>query len=113
MSRDFPESDWKVFKELRAVALERFCQRITDEVAAIASAAEGTAHERYLKIYTHIREADKQVARAFNDFSRSTAFIQIYIINSLNVWTEQEIGRFSQGIQDRIKALEPINDRNA
>ena len=24
---DFPESDWKVFRELREVALDRFCRR--------------------------------------------------------------------------------------
>ena len=35
--RDIKESDWKVFKRLRELALERFCERILGEIAGISS----------------------------------------------------------------------------
>jgi len=31
-SRDVPESDWKRFRELRELALERFCRRVLAEL---------------------------------------------------------------------------------
>jgi hypothetical protein len=35
---DFPESDWKVFRELREVALDRFCRRVLEEIEPLCLA---------------------------------------------------------------------------
>ena len=40
MHRSCPESDWKVFREVREVALERFCRRILEEVDRVVAALE-------------------------------------------------------------------------
>ena len=46
--RDIKESDWKVFKPLREIALERFCERVLDEVARINLDTGTSKHQRYL-----------------------------------------------------------------
>ena len=35
--QDFPERDWKAFREVRTGALERFCERILSEITGIAN----------------------------------------------------------------------------
>jgi hypothetical protein len=51
MSSDIPESTWCRFKEVRKKLLERYCNRILEEVAAASQDVEGAAHDRYLRIY--------------------------------------------------------------
>ena len=73
MTRDFPERDWKVLRELKPVALDRFCQRTLMEVAALCSDVGRTNHERYLALWKLIRERDDRLSAAFDDLRRSTA----------------------------------------
>jgi len=70
MSGEIPEADWKAFRELRDVALERFCERALAEVVKVAA------------VYRLIEKRDKELAAAFDDFRRSTAVRQIAIIQS-------------------------------
>jgi hypothetical protein len=41
---DIKESDWKVFRKLRELALERFCQRVLEEVRVLLDKGIGS-HE--------------------------------------------------------------------
>ena len=77
MSLDIPETDWKIFRQLRTVALERFCERALAEMAYLASEKVQTSHERYLAIYKQLHSRDKELADAFNGSSRSTASLQL------------------------------------
>jgi hypothetical protein len=45
------EFDWKIFKGIREVALERFCERVLDEIGGIGSDATKAKHQRYLAIH--------------------------------------------------------------
>ena len=47
---DFPESDWKVFRELRELALERFCERVLDDIEPLRLNTSRNYHERYLAL---------------------------------------------------------------
>ena len=47
MEHEFPESDWKTFRELRQVALERFCKRVLDEVARFPPDTEPDEFARF------------------------------------------------------------------
>ena len=49
--QDIKESDWKIFKGLRQLALERFCDRVLGEIAGITSDNTKTKPERYRAIY--------------------------------------------------------------
>src|SRR5688500_322642 len=95
MSREIRESDWKLFRELHPIAVNRFCERVLSEIAAITSDASKTPHARYGDIFTLVRERDRQIARAFDDKRRSTALLQLGIIHAFGLITDEELGRFS------------------
>lgn len=105
MSRDFPESDWKKFRELRDIALERFCDRTLKQIARTSEAEGKTAHERYLKVYRLIQDRDEELARAFNDPRRSTALYQLMAIVSLKLITPEELATFSPATQQSVATL--------
>ena len=49
------EPDWKLFRRLQSVALDRFCQGVLAEIEGIASDADKTHHERYLAVFQRIK----------------------------------------------------------
>ncbi|MCE9662549.1 hypothetical protein LY622_03770 [Halomonas sp. M5N1S17] len=93
------ESDWKVFKRLRAVALERFSQRALDECQKICSKRDATAHERYGELYGLIHERNREMALAFDHFSRSSALSCLRLIRMHHLLTEAEVAEFSEETQ--------------
>ncbi|PWU16338.1 MAG: peptide ABC transporter substrate-binding protein [Verrucomicrobia bacterium] len=105
MNANIPESDWRRFKEVHAKLLERYCDRILEEVAAASRNTKGTAHERYLKVYKLIKERDKQLANAFDDFRRSTAVLQLGIMRRMKLLTDEELGLFSEQTRIHVEAI--------
>ena len=95
MSRSISERDWKVFRELRQIALERLCDKIIAEAKAETERPAKSSHEKYLSLYKLMDKRDDDVARGFNDFRRSTALMQIGIIHSMGLFTGDELRRFS------------------
>jgi hypothetical protein len=83
MLRAISEPDWKVFRRLHPIALNRFCETTLREIKSLVEKAESDPHEQYLKLYKLIHERDEQLARAFNDFRRSTALMQIAIMHKM------------------------------
>jgi hypothetical protein len=100
VSDDFPEKDWRVFRELRPIWLQRYCARVNKEVIKKLSDTGRSEHERYIDVYRFLQKKDRELGGAFNDFRRSTATSQISIIRSLGVVTEAEVARFSEEIQN-------------
>ena len=78
-TNDIKESDWKVFRRLHSIALERYCQRVLAEVKH-ATTCNDSYHDCYLKLFRLLRDRDKTLARCFNDLRRSTALLQLLII---------------------------------
>jgi hypothetical protein len=103
MAHDIKESDWKLFRSLRAIALERFCRRVLDDIASIASDTGKSAHQRYLEIYRLVRERDKELAFAFNDVRRSTAIMQLGVIASHDFLTAEELAQFSPDVRGALE----------
>lgn len=110
MSHSISERDWKVFRELRKIALERLCQRILDELQREISREETSSHERYLTIYKLIRRRDHDIARGFNELSRSTALSQIGIIHSMGLFNSDEVKRFSAEVLRVLELYGPRPD---
>lgn len=108
MSRSITESDWRHFKQVRAALLERFCQQTLEEVQRLAQARDGTAHERYLRTYRLLERRDRDLARAFNDFRRSTAFIQLVIMRSMGLLTDQDLTVFSEVLQQQLRDTDSL-----
>ena len=103
--REIKEADWKNFRQVRAIALERFCQRVLDESERLHVDTSHSAHERYIAIYRLFDERDKEVALLFNDLSRSTVMWQIAALKRRGLLTEDEFARFSQETQSPVVAL--------
>jgi hypothetical protein len=89
------EPDWKVFKPVRAKALERFCERVLAEVERIRADTNKSHHERYIATYQLLKERDKELELAFDHLRRSTALVQVANFRSLGLVTDDEYMRFS------------------
>lgn len=97
------ERDWKVFKEVRERALERFSQRILDQAQAICRDDTQTAHERYGRLYGLIRERDREMAMAFDDFRRSTAVQCLRLMMKLELLDDDDLARFSHDLEEDLR----------
>ena len=108
MTQGFQESDWRIFKKLKEVALERLCEQILKKAVSISTSKKGSSHERYLKLYRHVKNRDRDIARAFNDHRRSIMIQQLAAIHGLGLLTPEEMERFSPGTQETIEAIKGI-----
>jgi hypothetical protein len=100
------ESDWKKFKRVRTLALERFSQRVLDDAARIHARESSTAYERYLELYRLFRDQDREMAKAFDAPGRSTASLSLMLMWRRGLVTEEEMSAFSPELQ-RLVRLEP------
>lgn len=105
MSRAIKESDWKLFRQLHPIVLDRFCQRALSEIAHVVADDGKSSHQRYLDIYRLIKRRDKELAHAFNDLRRSTALTQIAIIQSQGLFAEEELSRFSPETRNMVESI--------
>jgi hypothetical protein len=105
MSQGTREGDWKVFRELHPVALERFCQRVLSEIERVVSDADESPHNRYLAICKLIKERDKDIAFAFNDMRRSIFVQQLARIQYHDLLATEELNRFSPETRDTVQVL--------
>ena len=105
MARVIHESDWKHFRQLRTVALDRFCQRVLGEVSRLAADTGTSSHDRYLALFQLIQDRDEELADAFNNPRRSTAFVQLARIQFTDLLTEEEFARFSPETQASVQVF--------
>ena len=108
---DISPADWKAFKPLREAALERFCQRVLDEVARINSDQAKGKHARYLAIYRLMSERDKEIEPIFDRLRRSTAIRQIVAFRMHDLVTADELRRFSPELVRRVEDIIEIYTR--
>lgn len=105
MPLEIEESDWKLLRQFHQVALDRFCQRILDEIDRCNLDSGMSPHQRYLEIFKLIELRDKELARIFDDLRRSTALVVLLALRSNNLLLEDEFKRLSTPTQNRIYAL--------
>ena len=99
MSRDIKESDWKLFRELRVTALERFCERTLSELQQLSAEPDRSFHERYLAVFRRVADRDKELARAFDGFSRSRMTTQLMYMRVLGLIDDADLVKFSEEVQ--------------
>jgi hypothetical protein len=104
---DIPERDWRAFRELREIALERFCERVLREITDITSSKASSWHQRYGAVFELLERRDDELARAFNGPSRSKAIFQLAAIYSNALLTQDELERFTPETRERLKVLAP------
>jgi hypothetical protein len=102
MPEGIPESDWKHLSHIRPKALERLCEMILAEVRDISADSSRTCHERYLALYKHIGERDKDIALAFNNPRRSWAIVHISAMRRFGIVTDEEFAGFTEVTQRSV-----------
>lgn len=90
------EADWKRFRKLRKVALERLCERTLRRVSELCNDSERGFHDRYGEVYGFIQESDEQIAICFDDPRRSKADLQLAAMYVRGLVTEEELDEFTE-----------------
>jgi hypothetical protein len=97
------EKDWRIFRKLREVALERYCARVLDEAGRIATERTGSAQARYANLFELIRDRDRELASTFDNPRRSTALMQLVAMVRSGLLTAAELGSFGEEIRCAIE----------
>lgn len=103
--RDFPESDWKIFRELRELALDRFCKRVLEELEPARQDSSRSPHERYLEVFRLLRDRDDELAHAFNDPRRSRMMVQLSAIHAYGLLEPEEFERFTPQTRATVESF--------
>jgi hypothetical protein len=107
---DIKESDWKTFRKLRELALDRYCQRALEDVQRVIESHDDSNHKRYLKLWKLLQDRDETIAIAFNDPRRSTAFIELANIVGEDLLTKAELNQFSEDLRGRIERISRLRN---
>ena len=105
MPREIKESDWKTFRRLHKVALERFCQQVIEEISQATSGVTENYHEHYLEVFRLIMDRNEEMARAFDDMRRSRAFILLANIKEKLLLTDEEFLELSSDAREAIELI--------
>lgn len=74
--RRISEADWKIWRRLHLLALNRYCRKVFTDIAKLHD-APGTDHERYVKLYQLVKRRDIQLGEIFDGPKRSDAYFRI------------------------------------
>jgi|TARA_R110002049_G_scaffold190829_3_gene359521 hypothetical protein len=102
MNDRIKESDWKIFKKLRPLALQRYCKRVMGNVDKIIHEEFLDAHERYIEMYKIVHDGDKKLSHMFDGFSRSKALDQLVMYYGNDLLKEEEIAQLSDETRERV-----------
>ena len=100
--RAIRESDWKILRQLKSQALERICKQILLELEQTNADNSKSFYQRYLSIYEVVQKRDKEIARIFDNLSRSTALMKLVAMKSHGLLTEEEFSRFSEETRQAV-----------
>lgn len=103
-----PESDWKLLRKLHETALQRYCARVLDEYRAVLDRTSGSPHARFLELFELTHSRNRQLAGAFDDLRRSTAFHRLIAMRKLGVVTEEDLLPFSAETRAKLERLDTL-----
>jgi hypothetical protein len=99
-----PEDDWKRFKDLKTVALERFCEKVLVECGEVLGNSDRSPHDRYLELSRLMKERDRELAGALDYHSRSKTVMQLIAMRRLNVASGEDLQSFSSKTRNTVEA---------
>ncbi|MFW0758384.1 hypothetical protein ACN1C3_27310 [Pseudomonas sp. H11T01] len=102
---EISESDWKKFKSLRLLALDRFCQGVLGDAETISQHNALSAHARYGMLYDLVHNRNKDMVRAFDYFSRSSAVMSLRFMVMYNLLTDAELSVLSEDTLRDLKSV--------
>ena len=100
--KDIREADWKRLRDLKPIALDRFCTRVLADIERLSSDSTSSSHQRYLAIYDLIQKRDKELGRIFDGLSRSSAVGKLLLMHRARLLSEDDMASFSEDIRDVV-----------
>jgi hypothetical protein len=91
---DPSEADWKIFRRLRDIALQRFCDRTLQELSVLIHADSRSPHERYLAVFDLVQKRNDELARAFDGAARSRMVSHLVEMHELGIVSKEELEQF-------------------
>lgn len=101
---DISESDWKKYKILRQLALDRFCQGVLDDAQTISQHDALSAHARYGMLYDLVHNRNKDMVHAFDYYSRSSAPMTLRYMVMYDLLTDAELSVLSEDVLCCVKS---------
>ena len=89
------ESDWKYLSSIRLTLLEELSRRINAEVAVAATRTGVSENEKRQSVYKLVRDRDRDIAAAFDDWRRSQMFFVAMEWRRLGLLTEEHLVHLS------------------
>lgn len=112
MQGDVSESDWDWFRQIRGVALQRFCDRILAETQGIMADAAHSSHERYIAIHNLMQERNSEIAVGFDAPRRSSVVTQLLFMRRRELLTDDEFFLFTRELCELItKMVSDVDER--
>ena len=97
--------EWRAFRALREVVLERACERALTSVRK-ALDASASWHQRYLKASRlMMRDHDADIALAFDNPRRTDMLRQLAVMYRQGWVTDQELEQFSPSTRDSVTLM--------
>lgn len=110
MSRSVTDAEWKVLQDLKTTLLDRLCDRILDEIEVASTRPETSSHQRYLDVYELMERRDRDVTYGFNNWTRSHAMDRILAMQKLELFTDEELQRFSEKTRKTLEEFFPHDE---
>lgn len=108
MASPTPERNWKYMKKVKEELLAALCKQINGQAMEILKSEANSEHERYVRLYRHVRNSDGIVANCFDDWRRSTLLMKLVALQRHGLLTSDHIQHLSEETQKRLKALEGL-----
>jgi hypothetical protein len=105
MEIKFPEADWKIFRQLHPIACERYCNQAVADLQRILSESARPSGHRFWDAFKLAEEHAREIRRVFDDFRRSTAFVQLVRMRAAKLIRDNEMSRFTEGTRQAIERL--------
>ncbi len=103
MTISIQESDWKYLRKRELDMLSTLFGRINEQSKDILNDQSASEHEKYLKMYDHIKKSDKIVADCFNDWRRSNIWLKIQYLRRYDLLTDEHLDQMSNGVRTLIE----------
>ncbi|WP_371194461.1 hypothetical protein [Glaciecola sp. SC05] len=95
------ESDWKIFKQIKELAIDKYCSLALDEARDIVLGDRESSHETYVYLCKILQNREQHLAVMFDGHSRSKAWLQLIAMRTEGLAEQALLDKLSE--EFRIK----------
>ncbi len=106
MEGPLEELDWKYLRSMEKTLLNSLCHRINQEASRIVNSDLGSEHEKYRKLYRHIKDSDEIIADCFDDWRRSRIDITLLLLRKHGLITSEHVEHLSDSCKEFLRRAE-------